>query len=132
MVPAPVAVGLILCEQVIVDQRSGNPTPVNILSALAVDDFPSSEQRFSAFASLTDARGTGTIQLVGTRLDTDEEVYGQEHRIDFPGRHVVVNVHLRLRNVHFPVEGLYEFRLRVDGEFVAQRRLRVHGLNEPE
>jgi hypothetical protein len=43
MTPPPVAVSLILCEQVIVDRESGNPAPINLFAEWRVDSFSSDD-----------------------------------------------------------------------------------------
>jgi hypothetical protein len=125
MTPPPIAVSLILCEQVIVDRDSGRPAPIGIFSRFYVDRFPSGPQRFSAFASLTNGRANGTVRLVASRLDTGEAIYQREHPIAFSDPLEVVNLRMRLRSIRFPVPGLYEFVLFVDSDPVAQRTLRV-------
>src|SRR5262245_28245689 len=131
MIPAPVAMGLFLCEQVIVDRRTNNPSPINIFTGLAVERFPSEIQRFSVFAALTDGQGEGTIELAGHRMDSGELVYSQRHPIRFVDRRLVVNVDMRVRNIRFPVAGAYEFVLLVDGDLVARRALRVYRQDNP-
>jgi hypothetical protein len=126
MVPDPTALALILCEQVIVDQHSRNPSPINIFTGREVDQFPSDPQRFSVFAALTDSQGQGRLELRAIRLDTGDQFYSQGYPIQFPDRTMVVNVNIRIRNLRFPVPGVYEFLLLVDGSLVAQRRLRVY------
>ena len=117
--------GLILCEQVIVDLHTRNPSPISIFTGLVVDEFPSEEKTFSVFASLTNGRGSGRIRIVATRMDNDDIIYDQEYPIQFPDPLVVVNIHVRIRNIRFPVDGRYEFVLYVDSDPVAQRTLRV-------
>jgi hypothetical protein len=126
MVPDPTALALLLCEQVIVDQHSRNPSPINIFTGLAVEQFPSDPQRFSVFAALTDSQGDGRLELRAIRLDTGDQFYGQQHPVHFPNRATVVNVNIRVRGVRFPVAGVYEFLLLIDGSLVAQRKLRVY------
>jgi hypothetical protein len=126
MVPDPTALALMLCEQVIVDQGSRNPSPINIFTGRVVDRFPSDPQRFSAFAALTDGQGAGRLELRAVRLDTGDQFYAQQYPIHFPDRSMVVNVNVRVRNLRFPVPGVYEFMLLVDGNLIAQRRLRVY------
>jgi hypothetical protein len=126
MNPPPLALSLILCEQVIVDHDTKNPSPISVFTGLAVDGFPSPAQRFSVFASLTNGRGTGTIKLVASRLDTGEPVYEQRYPIQFPDPLLVVNVNIRVRSIRFPVPGRYEFVLLVDADPVAQRTIRVY------
>ena len=63
MIPDPTALALILCEQVIVDQQSNNPSPINIFTGRVVESFPSEPQRFSVFAALADSKGNGHLEL---------------------------------------------------------------------
>jgi hypothetical protein len=126
MNPPPVALSLILCEQVIVDLHTQNPSPISIFTGLAVEGFPSPPQRFSVFASLTNGRGSGVLKVVANRLDTGEPVYEQRHPIRFPDPLLVINVNIRVGKIRFPVPGRYEFILVVNADPVAQRTLRVY------
>lgn len=126
VIPDPTPLALILCEHVIVDQQSQNPSPINIFTGLAVDQFPSGPQKFSVFVALADSQGIGRLELRGIRLDTGNQFYSQTYPIHFPDRATVVNVNIRLRNIRFPVAGIYELLLLVDGNLIAQRRLRVY------
>jgi hypothetical protein len=130
MTPDPTALALMLCEQVIVDLHSHNPSLVGIFTGLAVEDFPSEAQRFSVFAALTDAQGLGRVEVRCIRLDTGDQVYAQQYPIEFPDRATVVNV--RLRHVRFPVKGAYDFLLLVDGHLISQRRLRVYSVDSAD
>ena len=126
MKPTPTAIGLVLCEQVIVDHRSKCPSPINIFTGFSVESFPSEPRPFSVFSSLTDGLGAGTLELIVVRMDTNERTFAQRYPIQFPDRRVVVNTHIRLRHIRFPVDGYYDFQLLIDGELVAQRMLRVY------
>ena len=127
MTPPPVALSLMICEQVIVDLHTQNPTPVSIFTGLSVEEFPSPPQRFSIFACLTNGRGEHDLRLVANRLDTGESFYEQRHRIHFPNPLLLSNVHIRVRgDICFPESGRYEFVLYVDSDPVAQRSLRVY------
>jgi hypothetical protein len=125
MIPAPTAISLAICEQVIVDRRSTNPSLISLYTLLRVDALPSPPQKLSMFASLTDGTGAGTLDLIVRRMDNNEQVYQMTRRSDFPDRKKIINVHFRIRTLCFPVAGLYEFLLLVDGELVARRELTV-------
>lgn len=132
MTPPPVALGLFLCNLVIIDQESQMPSLVGIFTGLRVDRFPSESQRFSAFAALTNGRGTARMELNAVRLATGEEIFSQTVDITFPDPLRVVNVHVRVSRVVFPAPGVYEFTLLVEDEVVARRRLRVYQGNSNE
>ena len=52
----PVAIGLLLCEQVIVEEGTHNVTPVNCFNVRELEEFPA-EISFCVLAWLTDASG---------------------------------------------------------------------------
>lgn len=64
-----------ICERVIVDHQRRNPTPVSIFNGLAVVEFPSSEQRFSVFTTLTNGSGNARLTLTVSRLGNEETIY---------------------------------------------------------
>ena len=125
MMPPPNAAGCILCEQVIVDQRSKRPTLINVLSALTVDSFPSEPCKFYVFATLSGGHGDAIIELAINRLDTLDEVHRQKIPIRFQDPITSISMALRVRDVCFPVAGWYELALFIDGDLIAQRRFEV-------
>ncbi len=130
MTPKPIAIGLLLCDRVIVDKDTSSPSAIGIFTGLAVEGFPSDAQRFSVLSVLTDAQGEGRCKLTVYRLSEhwlrQEEIYATGHTIGFPDRFAVVNFHLRVRTIRFPVAASYEFVLFVDADEVAHRRVRVY------
>lgn len=130
MTPKPVAIGLLLCDRVIVDKDTNSPSAIGIFTGLAVEGFPSEPQRFSVLTVLTDAQGDGRGKLAVYRLDDhwlrQEEIYSTEHMIQFPDRFAVINFNLRVRTIRFPASGSYEFVLFVDADEIAHRRIRVY------
>jgi hypothetical protein len=130
MTPKPIAIGLLLCDHVIIDKDTNSPSAIGIFTGLAVEDFPSDSQRFSVLSILSDAQGAGQGRLVVYRLDEhwmrQEEVYTTQRTIRFPDRFVVVNINIRVRTIRFPASGSYEFVLFVDSDEVAHRRVNVY------
>ena len=86
MNPPPIALGLVLCEKFIVEERTRNATIVSTFTKLFADEFPSAPERFAFAAVLTGGQGEGTIDLVVTQLATEEETYAIQRRLLFPGR----------------------------------------------
>lgn len=130
MVPLPQALALALCERVVIEQGTKNPNLIGIFLARRVERFPAEPASFSAFVSLAEGAGTGHIELVSIRLETDEQIYLQKGTISFPHRFAVINAHFRITKLQFPAAGSYMFMLLVDGELVAQRRIKVYQAEE--
>jgi len=125
MKQSSVAVGLMLCEQVIVEERTRNITPVNCFNRRWVTEFPSERFPFIVFALLTDGSGEMDLEVVVHRLDTFEEIYQFAHPVKFTGPLQDFRCMIRLRNCSFPVPGAYQAGLFVDQEIIAQRRFEV-------
>ena len=97
-----------------------------VFTGLMVNAFPSEAQKFSVFAALSDGSGSSTMRLDIVRLDSGDLIFTQSYPIHFPERRTVVNVHLRLKGIRFPIHGVYAFDLLIDGTLLAQRKLRVY------
>lgn len=115
-----------MCDYVLVEQGTNKVSLIGSFRELSVDRFPAVLPPFFIYAALTDGLGTGTLELVLSRLETDEEVYRYRTRISFQDQLTVLHVYLRLHNCSIPAPGAYEFMLLVDGALVAQRQLRVN------
>lgn len=131
MIPNPESLGLMVCERVIIEEGAKNPSLIGIFLARPVDGFPATVAPLSVFAALSGAKGDGIIELAAPRLATDEWVYSRRDRVSFPDRFAVVNVHFRVSRVVFPAAGLDSFMISIDGQLIAQRRLRVHDKENP-
>ncbi len=89
-------------------------------------EFPTEAIPFSVFCALTDAEGTGRIELRVSDVETSDTVYRLTGPIEFRDRLTPVHANFRLRDVRFPIPGVYAIDLLVDGDLITQRRLRVY------
>jgi hypothetical protein len=126
VIPRPVAIGLTLCDTVIVEEKTKKVSLIGSFSGIAADSFPVVAQPFSVYSLLTDGSGTATIDLVVSRLDTGEDVFSFRGQVNFPDKLAEISFHARLRKCTFPASGLYQFTLFVNKEWVAQRWIRVY------
>ncbi len=122
MTQKPVAVGLFLCEQVIVEERSRNVTLVNSFTRRRVEEIPWEATNFILFAVLTDGLGEGSLDVVIYALDDMEEIYERSVKWQFDNPLHELRCRLRLRDCIFPREGHYQASLLIAGEEIAQRR----------
>src|SRR6266542_1706349 len=118
----PIAVGLSLCEQVVIEEKTRNVTLVNSFTERAAKQFPSEPIPFVVFALLTDGFGEVTLEVAVERLDTLEDVYRKSFRARFTEPLRASRFNYRVRDCRFPVPGDYQVTLLADGEFLAQRR----------
>src|SRR5262245_34403010 len=111
MIQRPNAVGLLLCQQAIVEERTRNLTLVNTYRRLVLEAFPSLPQRLTVHTVLTDGLGAMTLTLLVSRLDTMEEVYDQSGRVTLNDPLQEQYLLIRTSRLAFPIPGRYEFRL---------------------
>ena len=119
----PVAIGLLLCEQIIVEDKTHNITPVNCFTRRPADTFPSTPPPFVVLAILTDGSGEIPLEVLIQRLDTLDEVYRTTRSFHFTDPLLEMRCTVRIRECSFPVPGPYLVSLLADSEMIAQRKL---------
>ena len=125
MIQLPTAIGLTVCEQVIVEEKTHNITLVNCLTRLRVREIPSEPHPLVIYARLTDGIGNGKLRLQMTRLDTLDENLIQEAPATFSHPLQEFRAVFRVA-ISFPVEGHYQFTLWMDEKMIVQRRFQVY------
>jgi hypothetical protein len=127
----PVVIGLLACEQVIIEEKTRNVTPVNCFTHRAAEQFPSQAFAFVVFAILTDGVGEIPLEVTNYRLDTLEEIYQRTLSLQFTNPLQEVRCIFRIRDCSFPVPGHYQISLLADSEIVAQRKIRITEKENP-
>ena len=121
----PVAIALLTCEQVIVEEKTRNVTPVKCFVRRDVRDFPSEATTFFVVAFLTDGQGDDDLEMIVQRLDHMQEVHRDDRRFRFKHPLNEYRCIFPVRDFSFPVEGSYEIMLMANGELLAARRIKV-------
>jgi hypothetical protein len=125
MTERPTVIGLILCEQIIVEAQTNNVSFINCFTRRRAEQFPTEPQKFAVAALLTDGEGPVTIKVKIVRLADEELIYEQERLVQFPNRLQQVRFLLRVTACAFPTPGHYEVQLSADNELLALNRLNV-------
>jgi hypothetical protein len=125
MIQKPVAIGLFLCDQVVIAEATRHVTPVNCFTMRRVEGLPSDPSPFVVFAILTDGLGETQLEVAIQRLDNLEEVYRRGAPFHFADPLQEVRCLFRVRDCSFPIPGYYEARLFADNESIAQRKFRI-------
>src|SRR5436190_9342158 len=121
----PLAVTLLLCEQIIVDDKTKRITPVNCFSRWIIEGSLTEPQSFHVLSVLTSGHGSMQAALMVDRLDTGETIFLREFAARFADPLQQYRCMLKLRRVRFPVGGVYQASLFMDGETVASTRFSV-------
>src|SRR5262245_59601941 len=88
--------------------------------------FPYLFPQLCVFLQLTDAEGEGPAWVSVRPAETDTEVFrSPQHRIQFPDRLHLQRTIFRLRRCCFPSRGLYFVEFYLDGQWIADRTLKL-------
>jgi hypothetical protein len=126
----PAVVGLVLCERWAIDPTNGQMSLVGIFHTLRVPRFPTPPRGFTAYAALYGGVGEGTMELVVTRLETEQDIYRYRRWFAFPRGVQLINLEIKVRKCRFPAPGRYAVSLRFDGQELTYRYLSVFPTEE--
>jgi hypothetical protein len=127
----PVAIGLLLCEQVIIEEKTRNVTPVNCFMRRRVEGSPPEPFPFMALAILTDGLGEISLELRIERLDTFEAVFRRMFTYRFTDPLQTIRCILRMRDFSCPFHGDYQVCLLTEDETLAQCKLVILEKDNP-
>jgi hypothetical protein len=122
---SPVVQSLLVCEQLVVEARTGNMTLVNCFTRRVVRRFPTEELPFVVFAVLTNGFGEMPLEILIHRLDNYEEIYRFSQKVRFSSPLQAVRCVLHTRSCSFPVAGEYQVSLVVGQDSIAQCKILV-------
>jgi hypothetical protein len=123
----PMALGLTICEDMVVETPSRDVSLVRSFTGLPVEHFPANARPLCLFSALTDGFGTADLLLqVGHFSDAYEEIYRVQTNLAFPDPLRIVYYVMRLARCPLPGPGIYLFTLSANGQWLAQRSLRVY------
>jgi hypothetical protein len=120
MIKRPNAVGLVLCQQAIIEEKTRNVTLVNGFGRFLVEGFPSPPQQFTVQTILTDGLGKMSLTLTISRLDTLEAIYTRLWRMNWTDPLREMRLLAEVTGCSFPVAGRYQVSLLAQNEFVTQ------------
>jgi hypothetical protein len=125
MIQRPNAVGMVLCQQTIIEQGTGNVTLVNAFSRLTLATFPTPPQQFTVHTILTDGLGEMTLTVAVADLGTLSTIYRRSWRATFSDPLQERRLLARVTACSFPTPGRYQVSLLAEGEWVAQCLLAI-------
>ena len=120
----PIAIGILLCDRVIVDESTHNVTPIDCFNVRLLGSIPG-ETTFVALAWLANGEGELSAEVLIRSLDNLEEIYREKKTLVFKNRLHDTRFLARIRGCTFPVAGYYEVVLSIGGELIAHRKFRV-------
>ena len=116
----PQVMGLVFCERF-------NPLTFSLerlFQGRQFRIFPTSPQDFDVYAALYSDKSEGRLELVVTRMETEEDVYHHRQWYRFPGSYVM-QVQIPVRKIRIAAPGRYQFKLLFEGHELTSRFLEI-------
>ena len=120
----PHVLAMMICDQVIIDARTGKQSLIGSFSVINTPRFPLRYPCMMVYVALTEGHGKTPLQL--RLIDSNEEekpVIDRALHIDFQDPRQVCELHSAFYNLVFPKPGEYRFQLFSQGEPLMERRL---------
>jgi hypothetical protein len=121
----PSALALIICDQMITDERSKKKTLVGIFNNLNVKGVPAFLTSMVVFVSVRGGAGTYTAKLRLCHQDTDETVMELGGSVIFQNPFHVVEIAYNLINLRFVQSGPHCFEFYCNEELILSRPFKV-------
>src|SRR5262245_3721244 len=121
----PTAIGLMTCDQVIVEEATRNITPVNCWTRRSYRQFPTEAEPFFVVAFLMGGLGEVMLEMFVHSVDNWDVIRQVKHTARFDD---VLQEHraiFRVRHMTFPAPGYYQVSLLADREILAQRKIAI-------
>lgn len=125
MLRLPIAMGLVLCERLDIDPLARRMSLVGVFHSLRFRNFPTSPQRFTVYAALYGGIGEGTMELMITSLETEQDIHRYRRWQVLPVRGQIGTLEIRLQRCVFPAPGRYALKLSFDGGEATVRYLDI-------
>ena len=125
MTKPPRVLGLVLCKSIHVDPVAAEIRLVGVFHSLYFEAWPTPPQHFYVYTGLHGGAGEGTMELVVSRLETEEPVYRYRRWHAVPDPELLLHLEIPIRRCAFPAAGRYGLSLRFDADEVAFRPVDV-------
>jgi hypothetical protein len=120
---------MILCEAVALDEATGRPSVLGVLSAIAGRSEPVLHPRLTVFVERTDGRGSANVAVRILRSESDMQdeppIAALTTTVTFPSPLFVAQLVFGFWDLSFPQAGDYRATLEVDGNYVIERKLTI-------
>lgn len=126
----PTVVGLKVCHEAIVEEKTRNVTLVNCFRKLRFDQFPTRPTEFTACAVLTDGKGEYRLRLDLVSLDDLDVIATRSWMVSMKDAVKEYWFLLSMQECVFPHPGKYQLNLGIDKEHAAQTSFHVLGAED--
>jgi hypothetical protein len=130
--PPPVLLSAIICDRVIIDKRTNQPSIIGAFETVNAFKYPARHSRLAFFCQLTNGHGKVfiTIRLVDVQ-DEEKSLFEQKIEHEFTDVRRVDNLTFNIEGVPFPHPGEYRFQIFAGTTLLSERRIICREIQMP-
>jgi hypothetical protein len=123
-IPPPVLLSVIICERVIIDRISNQPSIIGAFETISAPAYPARHARLAFFCQLTNGRGKTkvSVKLIDVE-EKDKPLFQGSVDQEFSDIRQVANLTFDIGGIVFPHPGEYRFQIYAGTEFLGERRI---------
>lgn len=125
MAQRPLALGLHVCEKIVVEAETRNLTFVNCFIERDVKSIPSEPISFLVCSALVGGRGRMPLQVRIESLADFDTIFERTGVITFRDPRQEIRLRVPMEGVSFPTEGEYQILILVGNEMIASRKIEI-------
>lgn len=114
---------MLVCDSTLRDGETGKVSLIGIFSEVKAPSFPVLQSSLSVYLNLSDVQGLYDLRIELRRLQDDKLVGDGGTNISFPAPNA--EIVFEMKNLVFPTEGQYEFRVFANDRFVGNKPFSV-------
>ena len=119
----PYPLAILLCDQIIVDERSKKKTLVGIFDSIYARQFPVRHRSLSVYVRVTDAEGQYEFRMDYVQVKTDKLLgTGKILAVPITDRLKAHELIMEFPPIEIPEAGDYEFRLWANGRYIGRAK----------
>lgn len=120
----PIILAIQVCDSVILDQRTGRASVLNIFETINAPKYPATHHSMTFFCELTNGHGKVDINVKLVDVQEDDKTIAEvKSEVVFANVKQICRCILTFGGVTFPKKGEYRFQLFLNGELLGERRL---------
>ena len=120
----PIILAIQVCDSVILDQRTGRASVLNIFETINAPVYPATHHTMTFFSELTNGHGKVDINVKLVDVQDDDKIMAEvKSEVVFANVKQICRCILTFGGVTFPKKGEYRFQLFLNGELAGERRL---------
>jgi hypothetical protein len=130
--PPPVLLSAIICDRVIIDKRTNQPSIIGAFETVNAFKYPARHSRLAFFCQLTNGHGKVfiTIRLVDVQ-DEEKSLFEQKIEHEFTDVRRVDNLTFNIEGIPFPHPGEYRFQIFAGTTLLSERRIICREIQMP-